>query len=287
MKKALDGTWEGFQHMSDNAFLNVFNGGRGRRGGGTGAPAAPDVWTDERFAHLSMSDKLRLDGDADTYTTSVFKQIEDQMIANADELRAKVAIGQATADDIDRAIEEGAIRIADQAGLYNLHAEKRQDDAAAEKFAGQAAAGYSLANTKENRDASQTLLENAGVYQGLQQGNPEAATQFLNLFGKSGVISDEVGSLLGQMSNSTDPRKIAYGLDTLAEMRAKNPNAFAAGLPTELAEQTYMWATMKRYTAPDEQGALLESFANRNTPEGRRAAKERREAVPELLSSRS
>lgn len=52
--------WQGIGdgYMSDAIFLEVVTGQRGIAGGGTGAPTAPNVWTDPRFANLSLDSKL-------------------------------------------------------------------------------------------------------------------------------------------------------------------------------------------------------------------------------------
>lgn len=60
--------WEGLgdKHMSDEKFLSIFMGEKGLAGGGTGNSEGPNIWSDERFAHISLEDKVRLASSAET-----------------------------------------------------------------------------------------------------------------------------------------------------------------------------------------------------------------------------
>lgn len=67
--------WQGLGdgYMSDAIFLEVVTGQRGIAGGGTGAPTAPNVWTDPRFANLSLESKLNFSNQA-TAAADSFKK---------------------------------------------------------------------------------------------------------------------------------------------------------------------------------------------------------------------
>lgn len=50
--------WKGLGVMGDAEFIEMMTGMSGFAGGGTGAASAPNVWTDPRFADLSIESKL-------------------------------------------------------------------------------------------------------------------------------------------------------------------------------------------------------------------------------------
>jgi len=50
--------WQGLGHMGDQEFLNMMLGTSGIAGGGTGAAEGPNVWTDPRFADMSLDSKM-------------------------------------------------------------------------------------------------------------------------------------------------------------------------------------------------------------------------------------
>jgi hypothetical protein len=49
--------WQGLGYMSDAQFIETLTGQKGFAGGGTGAATGPNVWTDPRFADLSLDQK--------------------------------------------------------------------------------------------------------------------------------------------------------------------------------------------------------------------------------------
>ena len=79
--------WQGIGdgYMSDAIFLEVVTGQRGIAGGGTGAPAAPNVWTDPRFANLSLDSKLNF---ANQATAAADSYKKDQAILLSQERQA-------------------------------------------------------------------------------------------------------------------------------------------------------------------------------------------------------
>jgi hypothetical protein len=49
--------WKGLGHMSDAEFIEIMTGQKGFAGGGTGPAQGPNVWTDPRYANLSLEQK--------------------------------------------------------------------------------------------------------------------------------------------------------------------------------------------------------------------------------------
>ena len=79
--------WQGIGdgYMSDAIFLEVVTGQRGIAGGGTGAPTAPNVWTDPRFANLSLDSKLNF---ANQATAAADSYKKDQAVLLSQERKA-------------------------------------------------------------------------------------------------------------------------------------------------------------------------------------------------------
>ncbi len=76
--------WQGLGNAKDYGdaeFLAVVMGERGVAGGGTGAPQMPNVWTDPRFTHVSLEDKIKY-SNAATAAAEQFKLDQSETIKN-------------------------------------------------------------------------------------------------------------------------------------------------------------------------------------------------------------
>lgn len=76
--------WQGLGNAKDYGdaeFLAVVMGERGVAGGGTGAPQMPNVWTDPRFTHVSLDDKLKYSNAAQA-TAEQWKINQGEMLKN-------------------------------------------------------------------------------------------------------------------------------------------------------------------------------------------------------------
>lgn len=76
--------WAGLGNAAgdtDERFINAVLGERGITGGGTGAPQMPNVWTDPRFTHVSLDDKLKYSNAAQA-TAEQWKINQGEMLKN-------------------------------------------------------------------------------------------------------------------------------------------------------------------------------------------------------------
>lgn len=87
--------WAGLGNAAgdtDERFINAVMGERGVAGGGTGAPQMPNVWTDPRFTHVSLEDKLKFSNaaqaTAEQWKINQGEQLKNEMKAFQDQMYA-------------------------------------------------------------------------------------------------------------------------------------------------------------------------------------------------------
>ena len=206
------GGWEGFRHMSDDAFANIILGSKGIAGGGTGSSSGPDVWEDPRYAGLSMPEKNKL---ANYAAASV--QERDTAAARAAKARQDALTEQTMMEVIT-----GKYTLADKMDLINSG--KLPDSAAVSKWEG-------LIN-KRDKDAS----EIARVTAALNSGGPLQASDNngLNLYlGKSGLDKMKSGDV--EFAEQTLlPAAVRAGF--IPSDFAKDLNSMMLGSDTRLRE---------------------------------------------------
>ena len=277
VKRALAPTWEAFETMSDQEFLNTFRGSQGVAGGGTGSAQVPDVWENPRYNNLSIDMRTSMAQAASNTQSQIREQLNLQREQFSLALETAIAAGAVGEAEVNQAVMEGNIP-ADQAPkLLRAVSSEREARQAAEGFAMNVASGTMMANNADNQAAALKHFETSGVMQGLRTGSPEAQQTFTQTFARSGVVPKEVTELLGNMLNSPNAETAQYGLSTLSQMRARNRNAFEAAVPKALSETASAWETIQRYTPPGEEGAALQRINNWRSPEQRQM----REALAE------
>lgn len=269
VKRVLAPTWAAFATMPNDRFLSLFKGAGGLAGGGTGAGNIPDVWTDPRFAGVDFNTKAAMAGQAQSAITAMRTAAEAQKEAAADLARAQVALGKMTADEIEAGIAAGQFRTQDVDALMKLAEDTRDEERASVAFGNALSAGQVMGNTTENQKAALKHYQKTGVMDGLSSADPAAATMLAQTFAKSGVLPPEVSDLLQSMMFSNDPRKVQYGMDTLAAMKAKSPDMFGFALPKEMVEAETAWSMLRRYAPAGDPNSLLKQFNDWRSPEGR------------------
>lgn len=87
--------WAGLGNAAgdtDERFINAVMGERGVSGGGTGAPQMPNVWTDPRFTHVSLDDKLKYSNaaqaSAEQWKINQGEMLKNEMKAFQDQMYA-------------------------------------------------------------------------------------------------------------------------------------------------------------------------------------------------------
>ena len=156
--------WQGLGdgYMSDSDFLEIFTGQKGIAGGGTGPASAPNVWTESRFANLSLESKLNFSSQASAAAAS-FKSEQ------------ATALAQGKKDFLDQAYNAGFS--GDATAVEGLKTSQYWDASAQAKFN----EGMEVYRKSENGIA--------GVSSALAAGTPLAASQskaFGDWFGQAG-----------------------------------------------------------------------------------------------------
>lgn len=260
VKSALAPTWEGFENMSDQDFLNTFRGSQGLAGGGTGSSAVPTVWDNPRYEGLSFEQKMAMADAAAQTSNNIAEQAAQQKEAFALQLETAIAAGQAGENDVNQAIADGRVPASKAPALLRSVADEREARVAAQQFGANMTAGTVMTNDADTQAAALKYFTDRGVVGGLSQADPNAQLTFTQAFARTGVLPPEISNMLGNMINSADPNMVAYGLDTLNQMKARNPNAFESGVGKDLSETTAAWAMIRKYTPNGDMNAATARF---------------------------
>lgn len=283
VKKALEPTWAAFANMTDDKFLNIFRGGRGVSGGGTGTGTVPDVFTDPRYAALPYETKLELTSSAQSALTAMQKAQAEQQSQLADVLQTQLLAGKVSASDVQSRIDNNEFSPADALKLTKAINDEVLSGREAQRFAASADAGAILGNTAENQNAAYQYYQRSGVMEALQAGDANAANTVATGFARTGVLPKEVGEAISGLVNSSDPRQMQTGLDALSMMRNKNPDMFAFALPKELVELEGAWNTMRKYSPAGNPAEQLAAINEWRSPEARKLRESFAKDVEEQL----
>jgi muramidase (phage lysozyme) len=264
--KGAQTTWQAFQHMKDGEFLALFKGEQGVAGGGTGTAELPDVWNDPQFAGLDYATKMRLAGQAQTAASAITSAIESQKEQFAEMLRTQAAAGAPVADTIEQAISLGKFRAKDQEAMIALAEKDREAESTMQSIVASMSGGIPVTNSPATQAGMMKLMQRGGVMEGMQQLQPEAAGQAATMIAASGVMPKQVEDLITSLTRSTDARHVAYGMDMLTSLRAKNPDMFAAVVGKDLAELEGVWDIARRYSPNGDTGAAMEMLKNFRDP---------------------
>lgn len=268
LKDALSPTWTAFKTMSNDEFLNIFRGGRGVAGGGTGAGNMPDVFTDPRFADIPYENKVQMASDAGTAVKQMQEATEASRQATADMLKGQFAAGRISGKEIQAAIDANAVPMKEVDALYNLIKDDMKGEREAARFSAAADAGIILGNGEDNQKAAFEYYRRSGVLDAMSAGDPTAAGVLATGFAKTGVMPKQIGEMLQSMVNSNNPNQVSYAMDTLSAMRAKNPDMFAFALPKELVELEGAWNIARKYAPAGSDAQIMEDFNAWRSPEG-------------------
>jgi muramidase (phage lysozyme) len=285
VRTALGPTWEAFQNMPDDRFLNLFKGSNGLAGGGTGSSDVPDPWTDPRYESLPYDVRSRMAGAAQDTTSAIAQQEAGAREAMADQLRAAIASGQAGEEAVNAAIENGQINLKDQDDLYKQVSGEREARQGAERFNQAVSSGQVMANDTDNQAAAFKSMQISGVADGVSQMDPQATEQFTRSFGRTGVMPPEMSGMLLGMANSSDPRQQQYALDTMAQLQARGGDHFASAMPQDAVETVGVWNVLNKYAGPGEEAAVLQQFNNWRDPAQRQLRQQMQEEAADSMAS--
>ena len=279
VKRALGSTWAalGDGSMTDQEFLNIFRGSEGIAGGGTGTPTLPNIWEDERYTGMSFDQRMNLSGQAAQTAAAMQSAVDQQKQQTADLLRAALAAGTDGArEGIETAIRNGDVPLDQMDDLLNLTAKDREEERSGQQFIRNAQAGIRMGNTGDNQQAAMRFYQDAGVYAGMQQQDPQAAELFAQTFAQTGVMPPEMETLLSGMIASSDPTQMQYGMSVLNSLRSKDRGNFALAMDADLVEATNAWNIAVRYAPQGDTAAIISRFNEWKSPENR-AIRERYE----------
>jgi muramidase (phage lysozyme) len=261
-------TWAAFHNMSDVKFIQTFRQGQG--GAGTGSSEVPDVWTDPQYAGLSVERRMQMENDARVTSNNILNQQQQALESNAEQLRIAFAAGDPTAQLMaTQAMQAGQVPIDTYAEFLKLGKEDRIAKEGGESFYTDMTSGTSLANNADNQANALDFFTRNGIFEGVQNLDPEAGQMLTQSFAQSGVMPAEVSDLLMSMYNSPNPQTMSYGMGLLAEMQAKGRNQFGAAMPEEIVEATTAWNLATKYSNAADPSAVMSRFQEFRSPEQR------------------
>jgi len=247
----------------------------------------PDVWTDPAFDGADFATKAAMAASAATMLEAQRKAAIEQQNTFTDSLLAEIALGSAGMAEVDAAIALDRIprkRIPEVLGKVE---DERAAIQAAQTFDKAVTGQQPLPNSLDNQAGMMEYLKRTGISAGLQNLDADAQAAVVQAFGSTGVMAEELVNSLGALARSQDPQKQLYGLNTLALMQKRNPNAFVSGVDEATFNLASQWEVLQRYTPADEMPGALARFADLRTPEGRQLAQERKALADEILEGMS
>lgn len=273
IRGALEGTWEGFKGMSDDAFANYVMGTQGMMRGPKTPPDAPDVFNDPAYAGMSMEDKLAMEASVTAETSSQLREEALQYKAELEQAKqsliANIDQGNVTDNDIVTAFEQGTIDAEEKQQLHDrldkVQADQRDIADVRDKIAG----GETLNDSDENalslfwndrsiNDEGESLSDQ------LNQGNQKIVNEVLLPIGaNNGKVPEDATNTLRRMATGVNPKQKMFGLEALLRLKKNAPDAYRGmGLPKELEYLVDYYNEIKPYTSGEEELAQYLSFYN-------------------------
>lgn len=259
-KQAKDVTWEGLQKMTDDAWANYVLGGRGARKGPTpDYPEGPDLFDDPRFAAIPFEEKLSLAADGERIAAGIkSEQIKNDKAAYdayINEFRFDVLNGDRGIADIRAAQADGFIRdAADYEKLINLWEEgNNKTRAVSEAAALLSSGGVFRPGNPDHMKGLNGLVELDNGLERIANQDAEYVTQALApLVDRAQVIPDDVLESLEGMIRQQDPRRVAFGYETMAQLEEASPDAFRFQVPDAVYKDYLHWQGLRDFMPMEE-----------------------------------
>lgn len=278
--------WEGWADRSfggdsakaDAAFLEVFGGAKGVAGGGSGAPQLPNVWTDPRYAQLSLEEKQQ-------YANAAWDVAKDWRTQES--ARIKTERTQFNTEMYELGYSSGDLSLMGQfAGNQYWSGEAEREfrkgvDAFEQKTItiGEVQNKLSAGEALSPRDmkAYGQWFGDAG-YQGIAAGDDAAISRLAYGFTQSGKLPpDIVGVFREGMANPEVSAKLA---EVFASIHAGSPGALtAAGFSAKDLTDLQVFADLARTASPQQTGELWERIQAQEAVSGKSPDALRKEAA--------
>ena len=264
VRDSLAETWEAFETMSDDAFLNIVTGATGIAGGGTGSAMFPNVWEDERFDMLPFDEKVRL---ANTGAQQQQEDLEERLRlqrethdAQIESVNFAARTGQLTEADVGRLINEGTLQTAGEIQQFTTNAQR-----GAEGIQGRAAVVRQLGNPdyiftgQDNRNLNE-YVGRAGTASLSERDEDYVRDSFIPLVSRTGIIPSNSAQLLSQQLSSTNPQQAAFALGTLGDIYTQNPAIIERNgqLTRGQKDEVAVFAANRAFTTEEEAIELIQ-----------------------------
>ena len=280
VKTTLAGTWEAFETMGDEEFVELVTGQSGIAGGGTGSAAFPDVWRDERFANLPYETRAELAALSakQTDAESVERQrlAEEQRQSALNQLNLQALNGEIGRAQLPALIESGAFRTAEEQQTFEQYADRyARDRGAAQTIAGQLASPDYQFTSADQKNLNAYI--GASGLQSLAEGDAAYVNSVFNpLVNRTGVIPSRAGEVLNDLVLGADPQRAQFALSTLADLEAATPGLTqrGGGLSTEARKRVNQYSALRGFLTPAESWNRLSELADPNRAQARQTLRD-------------
>lgn len=229
MKDVLSPTWKAFETMTDERFIELMTGQTGLSGGGTGSATAPNIWTDERYDHMSYEQKLELSNAAakteKTRQATLKKQQDDAYNAQLNSIYLGASLGQYSAADIDRFLLQGHIKTDTEyeRAQNNVKWAEGRADGRAQTQANLSNPTYTF--TANDDKALNAWIGDAGVERVQNMDEDYMRQSLMPLVQRTQRIPTDVAAILAGQMSSTNPQVQAFAMDQLVDLNGIAPHA--------------------------------------------------------------
>lgn len=259
-----DVTWQGLQHMSDDAFANYIMGSKGIRGGEPEGeltyPAGPALFDDPRYANIPFETKIALAEDAERRAsaarTKQEKEEAEQYQSWLTQYEFDVDAGVKGRADFEADLELGKFKdLAHVERLRNIYDNRNKGVADAHYVATILSDPNGVIRRNDER-AARGLNEMVKIDDGLgriQNQDQEYITKaVVPLVQRAQDIPTDVIGALEAMARSNNPGQVAFAYESLRQIEAAAPDAFRLRMPDD-AEKDYQLYMGMQGAFPEEE----------------------------------
>lgn len=228
-----------------------------------GGMIIPDgIDSDPRFAAVPLEDRLSARADAQkelaAENAALISQATERYKTNYNDLLVRLHDGQAGQKDLDDFRDKNdGMDYRDINRAQGIIDERKKKDDFLRRGQGKLAAGELWDSTNnDDRKSADALIGPAGVER-LSHGDQDyVSTVVLPYIDRMNFIPPTVAGTLSALTRVNDQKLVGFALDTLAEIRDRNPHAYAA-LPNLVRDDVSLWASIDGYVPDNQKFSVL------------------------------
>lgn len=285
VKRALTPTWAGLGNLSDEDFVKVVQGETGIRGGGTGTPSQPDIWTDPQYASLTYDQKYALFQDAARQEkTRMTTEAKALKLAHTTEFNSAilgVADGTVGEGNEEALRAKGTIKTPTELKQFRAAVEAKRTEVDTRAEVGEKLDSESYVFTATDNLAMNKYVGKAGLAALGEMSDDYLLNGFNPLVNRLGYIPGDSAATLMAMAETGQPAQQQFAFNVLGNFYSIAPEMLerSPGLTNDFLKDVGMYSVMKRLKSPEEMVEFL------NLMKDPKFAGQRRELMDEGLKA--